>query len=140
MDMRRGLLLGGMLLTVAGLVPAPAAARTDVHIGINLGAPPQLVVVPGTPVYYAPAVPYNYFFYGGQYYLFHQGAWLFAPTHNGPWSAIAVEYVPRPILSVPVPYYRAPPPHWKKHGRHGPPPWAPAWGHRKKWKGKDWDD
>ena len=129
--MRRSLVLVSLLAVAAGLFPGAAAARTDVSIGIQIGAPPQLVVVPGTPVYYAPTLPHNYFFYGGQYYLFHDSAWFFAPTYNGPWAPIAVEYVPPPILAVPVPYYKGPPPHWK---RHGPPPWAPAWGHRKKWE------
>src|SRR5574341_1872058 len=122
--MRRAMVLAG-ILAAACLPAAPAAARTDVHIGINLGAPPQLVVVPGTPVYYAPALPHNYFFYGGQFYVFHNGGWFFGPTFNGPWGFIDVRYVPRPILAVPVQYYRAPPRHWKKHG---PPPWGPAHG------------
>jgi hypothetical protein len=130
--MTRALVLAGILVAaVVALVPAAAAANTNVQIGINIGAPPQFVAVPGSPVYYAPALPLNYFHYGGQYYLFHNGTWLFAPTYNGPWAAIAVEYVPLPILRVPVRYYNAPPGHWKKKG---PPPWAPAWGHRKKWK------
>lgn len=133
--MRRDIILAGVLVAAAaGLLPGGATASTDVHIGIQIGAPPQLVVVPGTPVYYAPALPHNYFYYGGQYYLFSNDTWYFAPTYNGPWAAIAVEFVPRPILAVPVPYYKAPPGHWK---RHGPPPWAPAWGHRKKWKEDD---
>lgn len=136
--MRRNRVLVGTLFAVAAaaLLPATTLASPNIHIGIQIGTPPQLVVVPQTPVYYAPALPYNYFFYGGQYYLFHNGIWHFAPTHNGPWAVIAVEYLPRPILAVPVRYYRAPPGHWKKH-RHGPPPWAPAWGHRKKWKDRD---
>ncbi len=137
--MRRELLLAGVLAAVAaaGLLPATARAGTDIHIGIQIGAPPQLVVVPGTPVYYAPQLPYNYFHYGGQYYLFHNDAWFFAATYNGPWAPIAVEYVPPPILRVPVAYYRVPPGHWKEHHKHGPPPWAPAWGHRRKWEDRD---
>jgi hypothetical protein len=48
------------------------------------------------------------------------------------WSSIKC---PKPILAVPVPYYKKPPSHWKKHG---PPPWAEAKGHgKKKGKGKD---
>lgn len=129
--MRRGIALAGCLMVLAtSFNPGTSAANTGIQLDIHIGAPPQLVVVPGTPVYYAPAVPHNYFFYGGQYYLFQNGAWYLAPAYNGPWAPIAVEYVPRPILAVPVPYYKAPPGHWKKHG---PPPWAPAWGHRKKW-------
>jgi hypothetical protein len=63
-----------------GLVPALVAAQ--INIGIHLGAPPpppplvlpappQLVVIPQTQVFYAPAVPYNYFFYGTKYYVSH---------------------------------------------------------------------
>ena len=107
-------------------------------IGINIGppppppivipAPPQLVVVPGTPVSYAPAVPYNYFFYGGRYYVFHDGAWFFAPAHHGLWTFVAVERVPRPLLRVPVAYYKVPPGHRKYKG----PPWerGPGKGHK----------
>lgn len=126
----RPLCLGVALAAAAALLPASAAARTDIHFDVHIGTPPQLVVVPQTPVYYAPALPYNYFFYGGQYYIFQQGTWSYGPTYNGPWAVIPVQYVPRPILAVPVTYYKARPGHWKKHG---PPPWAPAWGHRKKW-------
>jgi hypothetical protein len=39
-----------------------------------------------------------------------------------------VERVPRPILGVPVDYYRNRPDHWKQHG---PPPWAQAKGRDK---------
>src|SRR3989304_2225103 len=100
--MRRNRVLVGALFAVAAaaLLPATTLASPNIHIGIQIGTPPQLVVVPQTPVYYAPALPYNYFFYGGQYYLFHNGIWHFAPTHNGPWAVIAVEYLPRPILAV----------------------------------------
>ncbi len=133
--MRRQIALAAILVAAAlGFMPSLAAAGPDIRIDVHIGAPPQLVVVPNTPVYYAPALPHNYFFYGGQYYLFHKGAWHYAPTYNGPWAVIAVEFVPRPILVVPVHYYKAPPGHWKKKG---PPPWAPAWGYRKKWKHDD---
>lgn len=141
---KRTLVLAGILGAAAvGLLPAgPALAdslsigvRTDsVSLGINIGGPPQLVYVPGTPVYQAPSLPYNYFAYGGRYYLFHNGAWLSAVYYNGPWTVIALERVPRPILAVPVPYYKAPPGHWKK--THGPPPWAYAKDHDKKWHDK----
>ncbi len=135
----RRLVAWGVAFGIAGTIVAPAARPAEARVGItiNIGPPPQLVVVPGTPVFYAPALPYNYFVYGGQYYLFANGAWFFAPAYNGPWAPIAVEYVPRPILSVPVRYYPAPPPHWK---HKGPPPWAPAWGHRRHREGRHHDE
>jgi hypothetical protein len=105
--------------------------QTDsLSLGINIGAPPQVVIVPGTPVYQAPSLPYNYFVYRHRYYLFHQGMWLSAAHYNGPWTVIALERVPQPILVVPVNYYKVPPGHWKQ--KHGPPPWAHAKGHDKK--------
>src|SRR5574341_35744 len=104
--------------------------RTDnLSLGVNIGEPPKLVAVPGMPVYYAPTVAQNYFFYGGRYYLFHNGAWYFSAFHNGPWGVLALQSVPQPILTVPVQYYRVPPGHWKN--RHGPPPWAAEKGHGK---------
>jgi len=83
-----------------------------------------MVVVPGTPVYHAPSVPYNYFYYHWQYYLYHKATWFVAMHYNGPWTVIALEHVPEPILTVPVAYYKVPPSNWKKKG--GPPPWVSA--------------
>ncbi len=112
------------------VAPPPTSS---VSLGISIGTPPSFVIVPGTHVYYAPSVPYNYFAFGGQFYLFHNEVWMSARSYNGPWTAIALERVPPHILGVPVQYYRVPPGHWKKTG---PPPWAPAKGHAKK-KGHD---
>ena len=50
----------GVLLVAA--VAVPAHAQVSVNIGIRLPGPPALVVVPGTPVYYAPRAPANVFF------------------------------------------------------------------------------
>ena len=133
--MKRHLLLACALILLAmGHDPGQAAAAT-VSVDIHIASQPQLVVIPSLPVYQAPSLPYNCFFYRGQYYLFHDGRWFFAPGYNGPWHVIAVEYVPVPVLRVPVQYYKAPPKHWKE--RKGPPPWAPAWGHRKKEQDRD---
>ncbi len=43
-----------------------------VSIGINLPVYPQLVPVPGYPVYYAPQLNSNYFFYDGMYWVYQQ--------------------------------------------------------------------
>jgi hypothetical protein len=107
----------------------------SVTFGLNVGAPPPLVAVPGLPVYQAPSVPDNYFVYQGYYYLYHGGAWHYSRHYNGPWMALRLHQVPQPILAVPAPYYKHPPAHWKKHG---PPPWAEAKGHDKeRGRGKD---
>jgi len=116
-------------LAVVGSVGA-GRATAGLHIDFNLVSQPQLVIVPGTPVAYAPAVPANYFFYNGQYYLFSEGAWFVARGYNGPWLALSPAYVPGPLLTVPVRYYRAPLSQWRHWQRAQPPRWAPVWGQR----------
>jgi len=131
--MKRIIVLVSMLALAGAFLsfPAPARAtsfsigmRTDsVRLGIHIGEEPRLVVVPGTPVYEAPSLPYNYFYYGGGYYLYRGGTWFWGASYNGPWTVISIEQVPRPILRVPAEHYRERPEHWK---RGGPPPWAMA--------------
>ena len=126
--MRRGLAVAALMPSF--LLATAGHAGVSVHIGIDLPGPPELVPVPGTAVLYAPAVPANYFFYAGQYYAFEAGVWYVGPGYNGPWGVVAPELVPRPILAVPVRYYRVPPPAWHAWRRETPPHWEPQWGRR----------
>lgn len=128
--MLRRILFGGITILMLFGVPSLGHAQVTVNIGINLPAPPQLVPVPATPVMYAPSVGANYFFYGSEYYVFANGGWYVSPRHNGPWTLLAPEFVPRPILMVPVQYYRVPPPTWKNWRRDAAPRWEPHWGQR----------
>jgi len=83
------------------------------------------LVVPGTPVYYAPAAS-NLFVYGGSYYTLHNGHWFFAKKPGAAWLAVATDKVPKPVMGVPVSYYKVPPGHLKKMGDGD--------GHGKGWK------
>src|SRR3989442_15840624 len=124
-----------MLAVVATGLPITGAVAGDVNVGVNIGvpmpapprivlpAPPPVVVVPNSPVSYVPSVNFNLFVYSGRYYTFHDGSWFFATSHSGPWAFIATERVPRPVVAVPVTYYKVPPGHAKKMG---PPAAAPA--------------
>jgi hypothetical protein len=112
----------------AMLVTTTLATAQDVKIDIGIGVPPivlttppSLVVVPGTPVYYAPDISSNLFFYKGRYYTVANGVWSMAPAYGGPWAVIQVGQVPAPVVAVPVEYYKIPPGQLKKHA---PPPWA----------------
>ena len=98
---------------IAGPPPPPPPPVVVAPPPVIMQTPPQLVVVPGMPVYYAPGGNFNYFVYGGRNYVFHNGAWFYATAYNGPWTYIALEHVPQPVLSVPVQYYRVPPGHSK---------------------------
>jgi len=119
-------LLALVLLVFAG----PADAQVHVDIGIHLPAPPPLVVVPTvTSVQYAPSTPGNVFFYGSQYWVFTGGGWHVSRGFNGPWILVAPQFVPRPVLLVPVRYYHVPPGHWKQWQSEAPPRWEHEWGH-----------
>jgi hypothetical protein len=126
-----------LMLAATGvmLLSGALVAAQDIEINIGLGAPPappQLVVVPGTAVYYAPEAVANLFVYKGRYYTLVNNVWSTAPAYHGPWVVIQVGKVPPPILGVPMEYYNIPPGHLKQKG---PPPWA---GHgRKSKKSKD---
>ncbi|HVN41437.1 MAG TPA: hypothetical protein VMT50_01550 [Steroidobacteraceae bacterium] len=127
------------LLLVASLMVSPLAiaqpqvsvgiSLPGISIGINQPAYPQLVVVPGTPVYYAPGANSNYFFYDGMYWVFYGDDWYASSWYNGPWHPVARAAVPVYLWRVPVRYWRAPPPYF--HGWHGgePPHWDEHWGH-----------
>ena len=51
------------LLMAAVALPVVAQVRVGVEIEIQLPGPSPLVIIPGTPVYYAPRAPANVFFY-----------------------------------------------------------------------------
>jgi hypothetical protein len=129
--MRNALLAILMLLCSV----TPAAAQVDigigfpgVRIGINVPVYPRLVVVPGYPVYYAPGVSADYFFYDGMYWLFQDDNWYMSSWYNGPWELVAPDAVPLFILRVPVRYYRRPPPYFRGWSSDEPPRWGEHWG------------
>jgi len=128
---------------VAGTIAVPAHAQVQVGIdvGIQLPSPPALVVIPESPVYYAPRAPANVFFYGHQYWAFARSVWYVGPSWNGPWVVVEPAYVPMPILRVPVRYYPVPPPSWKGWRREAPPQWGVPYGrewheaaHERNWR------
>src|SRR5262247_428940 len=111
----------GALLVAALAMPAHAEVRVGVNIGVQLPGPPAFVVIPGTPVYYAPRAPANVFFYAHQYWVFADDGWYVGASWNGPWTAVAPVYVPAPILRVPVGYYPVARPPWGASRGEQPP-------------------
>jgi len=101
----------------------------NVSIGINLPVYPELVRVPNYPVYYAPGVEGNYFFYDGMYWVYQNDTWYASSWYNGPWGAVDPYYVPLYILRVPVRYYRQPPVYFRGWVANRPPRWGQYWGH-----------
>jgi hypothetical protein len=128
----RRLLIGASLL--CGLI-SPAVAQLSVgiglpgvSIGIDLPVYPQLVRVPGYPVYYAPQMASNYFFYDGSYWVYQGDQWYASSWYNGPWNRVGPMYVPHYVLRIPAGYYRAPPVYFRGARADAPPPWDRHWG------------
>ena len=110
----------------------------NVSIGINLPLFPELVPVPGYPVYYAPRVDANYFFFDGMYWVYFDDNWYASSWYNGPWGLVDPEIVPLFILRIPVYYYRQPPMYFRGWQSNAPPRWGQHWGqgweqHRRGW-------
>jgi len=111
----------------------------NVSIGINLPLFPHLVPVPGYPVYYAPEVDANYFFYDGMYWVYQHDNWYASSWYNGPWSFVEPEVVPLFVLRIPVHYYRQPPMYFRGWQSNSPPRWGQHWGHGWEQQRRGWD-
>ncbi len=130
-------IVGLSMLLGSATVATPAMAQVSVSVsipGVSLGihqpAYPDLVLVPGSPVYYAPQVPANYFFYDGLYWVFQDDNWYVSSWYNGPWDLVEPDDVPLFVLRVPVQYYVRPPVFFHTWIVTAPPRWHFHWGPR----------
>lgn len=106
------LVISGALLT--GSLVSETRAEVNVNIGVGLPglvipAPPALIVIPGTYVYYPPEVGVDIFFYHGYWYRPYRGRWFISAEYNGPWGGVAIGRVPRVLRGLPPTYRHVPP-------------------------------
>jgi len=133
------------LLMLLGLATSATASVSigislpNVSIGVNLPVFPQLVPVPGYPVYYAPQMNANYFFYDGMYWVYENDNWYASSWYNGPWGFVEPEFVPVFILRIPVAYYRNRPSSFRGWQSNAPPRWGQRWGHEWEQRRSGWD-
>jgi hypothetical protein len=106
----------------------PALAQEYYDVDVDLPAFPEMLPVPDSPVYYAPSVDSNYFYYDGLYWDFYNDGWYSSPWYNGPWSYVDPVYVPTYVLWVPIAYYHRPPHYFHAWHRDRPPRWSERWG------------
>ena len=132
--MRKGLILLGLLFLWTA-----HPAKAELHIGINVSIFPQLERVPGYPVYYAPGLDSNYFFYEGSYWVYQDDGWYSSYWYNGPWEYMDPEFVPLFVLRVPVRYYRRPPVYFRGWQSDAPPRWGDHWGRDWSQRRSGWD-
>ncbi|MBU4229992.1 MAG: hypothetical protein KKG88_06785 [Proteobacteria bacterium] len=140
--MRYGFIVLAMLLCSVTSAEAEVSVfigTPHVSIGINLPVYPQLVAVPGYPVYYASQLQANYFFYDGMYWVYQDDNWYASSWYNGPWGFVEPYYVPLFVLRVPVRYYRQPPVYFRGWPQHAPPRWGHHWGPEWERQRSGWD-
>ncbi|OGR00847.1 MAG: hypothetical protein A2511_01580 [Deltaproteobacteria bacterium RIFOXYD12_FULL_50_9] len=142
--LRNGLIGLGMLICSVTSAAAEVSVGIgiglpNVSIGINLPLFPELVAVPGYPVYYAPQVDANYFFHDGMYWVYRDDNWYASSWYNGPWGLVGPDVVPLFILRIPVRYYRQPPLYFHGWRSNYPPRWGQHWGHEWEHRRSGWD-
>jgi hypothetical protein len=140
--MRAGLIVLWMVLcsmTSAVAQVSIGIGLPNVSIGINLPLYPELVPVPGYPVYYAPRLEANYFFYDGMYWVYQGDNWYASSWYNGPWWIARPEVVPIFVLRIPVSYYRRPPVYFRGWRPDAPPRWGEHWGREWEQRRTGWD-
>jgi len=108
-------LIGVFLAAFIGYAGA-TCAEVNVNIGIGvppvvIPAPPPVVLIPSTYVYFVPEVGVDIFFYHGYWYRPHHGHYYRATSYNGPWVTLAPKAVPKAIMYVPADFRRVPPGH-----------------------------
>ncbi len=110
------------------LVPGIGTAHAEVSININLGpppivvaAPPEMVMVPESRVYFVPDPQIDIFFYAGYWWSPRGSRWYRARAYEGPWVHLAPVDVPRAVIYMPRDYRtryanapRYPYGHWKQ--------------------------
>jgi hypothetical protein len=133
-----------LCLLISSLTPARAQLSINfglpgVNIGIDLGGYPALQRVPGYPVYYAPGVNSNYFFYDGLYWVYDGDNWYASSWYNGPWRLVDRFDVPVYLLRVPVRYYRHAPAYFRGWRADAPPRWGEHWGQSWETRRSGWD-
>jgi hypothetical protein len=144
--MKTRFLMAVAALAVAGFAlnapPADAGANVNVNVGLPIAVapapvvvapqpvyvehPPDMVVIPGSSVYFAPGVSVDLFFHGDYWWNRRGDRWYRANAYNGPWHSVGPRYVPAPVYRVPANYrtvyvHEKPMPYgqWKKaHWKH----------------------
>ena len=98
-------------LSAAAVAPSSADVRINASVSsgparISFESEPDVVVVPGSSVYYYEAPEYDVFRYGRYWYVDRGGTWYRANSYRGPFTVVRVSSVPRSVIVVPASYHR----------------------------------
>jgi hypothetical protein len=123
----------GMALLMLGISNA-GFAGIDINVGVSIpplviSREPEVVVIPGTDVYFCPDIGTDVFFHGGFWFRPYGNRWYRSASYNGPWGF--TRDVPDVFLRLPpnfrsMTFYRRVP--YRELNRN----WR-AWGRDKYW-------
>jgi hypothetical protein len=105
--MKKLIVIATMTLLLLGF---SGQSMARIHIGVNIAlppvfvfsAPPGVVVIPGTYVYYSPDVNFDLYFYGGYWYRPYRRYWYRSASYDGPW--VYIRSAPYALLNLPPDY------------------------------------
>jgi hypothetical protein len=141
------LLLSGCLITATANVPRvtvytppPEEHKTVVRVveppEVMVMEDPELVVIPGTYVYWLDGQD-DVYFYSGGWWRSWNGYWYRADGYSGPWARIEMGRVPRPVTHLPgnwkQSHYDAPRVHWHETRNN----WK-GWENDRHWERQKW--
>lgn len=101
------LVLFGALLLYGWIKEAVAQVEVNVNLGpppITVAAPPAVVMVPNSRVYYVPDPNVDVFNYNGYWWAPRGDQWYRSRAYKGPWGVIDQRYVPASVRQVPRDY------------------------------------
>ncbi|MEW6686701.1 MAG: hypothetical protein AB1393_10935 [Candidatus Edwardsbacteria bacterium] len=105
-----------ILLATVSLLWQTKPLFGEVKIEVNIGLPklvitrePEVILIPGTYVYFIPDIETEIFFYHGYWFRPFKGKWYRAVGYNGSWIILAVGSVPKVLLNLPPGYRKLPP-------------------------------
>ena len=96
------MMICGMLMSVLSSGLMATAAHAQVHVNINIGPPPPVIVqapppmlfLPEPGIYVAAGTPYDIFFIGDRYYYFYGDNWFWGLGYGGPWTYVTFRTLP----------------------------------------------
>jgi hypothetical protein len=128
--MRKFFVAASLFILGSSVAVGVPKASADVQINANIHSggssiyfsnQPDVVIVPGTRVYYYEAPSYDVFRYGNAWWVDRAGVWYRSSSYRGPFVQVSYQRVPRQVIVVPADYHR----HdnglhkgWAKHHGH----------------------
>lgn len=130
-----GLIISTGVLLPFGFVKEVSAGGPSIDIHIPLPhlpppprifiKPPEIIVIPGSPVFVAPHPDVDIFFYDDYWWSPRGDRWYRSREYNGPWREMDHRYIPDYVRGAPRDYrsvygheHHIPYGQWKKQWKH----------------------